>query len=115
MLKLVQLKYPSFPLKVTANQATVSSNLSERTNSQFMYHETCYFSSNYEEEIRSLGDPANMSKMTKVVQFPYNEPEVVEKTEEEIAAQMERRKEQGRRLQEMQAKQRAEKVSHPGS
>jgi hypothetical protein len=24
MLKLVQLKYPSFPLKVTPNQATVS-------------------------------------------------------------------------------------------
>lgn len=77
---------------------------------QFMYHETCYFSSDYDEEIRSLADPANMAAMTKVVQFPFTQPEVIEKTEEELAAQMERRKENGRRLQEMQAKQRAEKV-----
>jgi hypothetical protein len=75
-----------------------------------MYHETCYFSSNYDDEIRSLADPVAMANMTKVVQFPYSEPDVVEKTEEELAAQKERRREHGRRLQEMQAKQRAEKV-----
>lgn len=75
-----------------------------------MYHETCYFASDYDEELRSLANPATMEAKTMVVQFPYNQPEVVEKTEEEIAAQLERRKEQGRRLQEMQAKQRAEKV-----
>lgn len=62
MLKLAQLKYPSFPLKVTNSQAT------------FMYHETCYFSSNYEEELRSLEDPAKMAGITKVVQFPYTQP-----------------------------------------
>lgn len=37
--------------------------------------------------------------------------ETVEKSEEEIAAALERRREQGKRLQEMQSKQRAEKVN----
>ncbi|WOO86060.1 Actin-like protein arp5 [Vanrija pseudolonga] len=99
MLKLTQLKYPSFPVKVTNSQAT------------FMYRETCYFSSDYEEELRSLTDPVKMMEQTKVIQFPFNQPEVIEKTEEEIAAALERRREQGKRLQDMQAKQRAEKLA----
>ena len=41
------------------------------------------------------------------------EQEVVEKSEEEIAAALERRREHGKRLQEMQSKQRAEKVDLP--
>lgn len=41
------------------------------------------------------------------------EQEVVEKSEEEIAAALERRREHGKRLQEMQSKQRAEKVILP--
>lgn len=76
-----------------------------------MYHETCYFSSDYESELRSLEDPVKMAEMTKIVQFPFTQPEVVEKSEAEIAAALARRKEQGRRLQEMQAKQRAEKLA----
>lgn len=76
MLRLAQLKYPSFPLKVTPQQATVSSLVQFiRTEliQQFMVHETCYFASNYEEEIRSMGDPATMAANTKLVQFPYTE------------------------------------------
>ena len=90
-----------------------------------MYRELCYFSSDYEEEIRSLGDPAKIVGMTKVVQFPYTQPvstsqrerrgsivsqDVVEKSDAELVAALERRREQGKRLQEMQAKQRAEKA-----
>ena len=37
--------------------------------------------------------------------------DVVEKTDAELAAAMERRREQGKRLQEMQSRQRAEKAS----
>ncbi|WWC66880.1 uncharacterized protein I206_100787 [Kwoniella pini CBS 10737] len=99
MLKLAQMKYPSFPTKVTASQAT------------FMFRETCYFSTDYDEDLRTLADPAKLSEMTKVVQFPYTTPEVNEKTEAELAAAAERRREQGKRLQEMQAKQRAEKLA----
>lgn len=36
--------------------------------------------------------------------------EIVEKTEAELAAAADKRREQGKRLQEMQARQRAEKV-----
>ena len=39
-----------------------------------------------------------------------NLQDVVEKTDAELAAAAERRREQGKRLQEMQARQRAEKV-----
>lgn len=97
---------------------------------QFMYQETCYFSSDYESELRSLADPVKMAAMTRIVQFPYSQPvsdspiqylitwnklitklqDVAEKTEAELAAAADRRREQGKRLQEMQAKQRAAKV-----
>ena len=75
MLRLAQLKYPSFPLKVTPQQATVSytSLCGTQLTLQFMVRETCHFASNYEEEIRSLGDPAIMAAQTAVVQFPYTE------------------------------------------
>ncbi|WVN87297.1 uncharacterized protein L203_102475 [Cryptococcus depauperatus CBS 7841] len=99
LLKLIQLKYPTFPTRVTSAQAT------------FMYRETCYFSTDYDEELRALADPARLVAMTKVVQFPYNKTEVSEKTEEELAVAAERRKESGKRLQEMQAKKRAEKLA----
>ncbi len=39
-----------------------------------MYRETCYFSSDYELELRSLEDPVKMAAMTKVVQFPFTTP-----------------------------------------
>lgn len=78
MLKLAQLKYPSFPIKVRPSQATVSSppqaSLSESDLSQFMYQEMCYFSSSYEDEVLAMGDPAKMAAMTKVMQFPFTLP-----------------------------------------
>lgn len=78
---------------------------------QFMVRETCYFAGDYDQEIRDLGDPAKMTAATKVVQFPYAVSEVAEKTEAELAAALERRREQGKRLQEMQSRQRLEKVA----
>lgn len=93
-----------------------------------MVRETCYFASDYEEELREMGTPANLSASTAVVQFPYTEAVsclrlhrtmwsalitvqvMVEKTEAELSAAAEKRREQGKRLQEMQARQRAEKV-----
>ena len=78
MLKLAQLKYPSFPVKVNPGQATVSLGSPTRDgvteSGQFMYRETCYFSSNYEEDLRSLGDPLKMAEATQVVQFPFTQP-----------------------------------------
>jgi actin-related protein 5 len=45
-----------------------------------------------------------------VVQFPFTLPVVEEKTEEELARIAEKRKEQGKKLQEMAAEKRREKV-----
>lgn len=98
-LKLAQLKYPGFPTRVTPSQAT------------YMFHETAYFSSSYLEETESLSDPAALCAIDKVCQFDFVLPEVNLKTDEELAAQAEKRKENGKRLQEMQARQRAEKYA----
>lgn len=46
----------------------------------------------------------------KIVQFPFSAPTAEEKTEEELARIAERRREQGRKLQELAAKAREEKV-----
>lgn len=46
----------------------------------------------------------------KVLQFPFSAPTTEEKTEEELAKIAERRREQGRKLQELAAKAREEKV-----
>ncbi len=75
-----------------------------------MVRETAYFSSDYPTELESLSDPEKLSEIDRVIQFDYVLPEVNLKTEEEVARTAEKRREQGRKLQEMQAKQRAEKV-----
>lgn len=71
----------------------------------------CEFSSDYPSLLRSLGDPVSLSRSDKIVQFPFLQPAVDEKTEEEHARLAEKRKEQGKRLQELAAKARTEKVS----
>ena len=70
----------------------------------------CEFSSDYPSLLRSLSDPVLLSRSGKIIQFPFSRPTVDEKTEEEQARLAERRKEQGKRLQEMAAKSRMEKV-----
>lgn len=71
----------------------------------------CGFSSDYPSLLRSLSDPVSLSRSDKIIQFPFSQSAVDEKTEEEHARLAERRKEQGKRLQEMAAKARMEKVS----
>lgn len=40
---------------------------------QMMVRETCYFASDYDEELRQLGTPTALAANTAVVQFPYTE------------------------------------------
>lgn len=75
-----------------------------------MYRETCYFSQDYESDLRMLADPSRLVEIDTVMQFPFVAPVVEEKTEEELLRAAEKKKENGRRLQEMQQKQRLEKV-----
>lgn len=71
----------------------------------------CEFSSDYPSLLRSLSDPVTLNRSGKIIQFPFAQSAVDEKTEEEQARLTERRKEQGKRLQEIAAKARLEKVS----
>ena len=73
----------------------------------------CEFSNDYPSLLRSLSDPVALSRSGKIIQFPFSQSAVDEKTEEEQARLAEKRKEQGKRLQEMAAKARMEKVSAP--
>ncbi|THG96060.1 hypothetical protein EW026_g5706 [Hermanssonia centrifuga] len=70
----------------------------------------CEFSVDYPALLRKLKDPLDLRAHEKVIQFPFTVPIVEEKTEEELARIAERKREQGRKLQEIAAKARVEKL-----
>ncbi|KAF8491281.1 hypothetical protein JB92DRAFT_3128430 [Gautieria morchelliformis] len=98
LLRLIQLKYPAFPTRITSSHST------------WIFQNICEFSPDYITLLRTLRDPLQLRAYERVIQFPFSAPVESEKTEEELARIAERRKEQGRRLQEMAAKQRMEKL-----
>ncbi|KIK66134.1 hypothetical protein GYMLUDRAFT_70347 [Collybiopsis luxurians FD-317 M1] len=98
LLKLIQVKYPNFPTRVTATQAS------------WMLRNFCAVAPDYVSQLRSFEDPAVLRASEKIIQFPYVLPSAEEKTEEELARLTEKRKEQGRKLQEIAAKNRMEKL-----
>ncbi|KAH7078134.1 hypothetical protein BKA63DRAFT_509829 [Paraphoma chrysanthemicola] len=98
LLKLLRLKYPNFPGKISDSQA------------EDLVREHCYVSQDYETEISRYLDWTGLEDRNHIVQFPYTEQIVVQKTEEELAAAAEKRKESGRRLQAQAAKMRLDKL-----
>ena len=98
LLKLLKLKYPTFPGKLTDYQA------------EHMIREHCHVSANYEEELTRYLDWSGLEERDHVIQWPFTEHVVVEKSEEELARIAERKREGGRRLQEQAAKMRLEKL-----
>ncbi|KAG6275387.1 hypothetical protein E4U48_002141 [Claviceps purpurea] len=98
LLKLLRLKYPTFPGKLNASQA------------EYMIREHCYVSKNYDAEINSYLEWTGLEDRDVVIQYPYTEEVIVQKSEEELARIAERKKESGRRLQEQAAKMRLEKL-----
>ncbi|CAL1697345.1 unnamed protein product [Somion occarium] len=98
LLKLVQLKYPTFPTRVTTAQTS------------WMLQNFCEFAIDYPALLRELKDPLKLRASERIVQFPFILPVIEEKTEEELARIAERKKEQGRKLQEIAAKSRMEKL-----
>jgi len=80
-----------------------------------MLKELCSFVPNYLTCVRSLQDPNSLRTSECIVQFPFAVPLQEEKTEEELARIAEKRKEQGKKLQEMAAKNRAEKLKQKES
>lgn len=98
LLKLLKLKYPSFPGKMTETQV------------QDFYRQHCYLSKDFMTELRSYLDWTNLEARDHVIQYPFTEHVITEKTEEELARVTERKRENGRRLQEQAAKMRLEKL-----
>ncbi|RYP17749.1 hypothetical protein DL765_004327 [Monosporascus sp. GIB2] len=98
LLKLLRLKYPTFSGKLNASQA------------ENMLKDHCYVSKAYDDELRSYLDWTGLEDRDIVIQYPYTEEVVVQKSEEELARIAERKKESGRRLQEQAAKMRLEKL-----
>jgi actin-related protein 5 len=75
-----------------------------------MLHNFCEVATDFPAHLRQLKDPLKLRASETVVQFPFILPVIEEKTEEELLRIAEKRKEQGRKLQEMAAKTREEKV-----
>ncbi|KAI1495648.1 putative chromatin remodeling complex subunit [Biscogniauxia marginata] len=98
LLKLIRLKYPSFPGKLNASQA------------ENMLRDHCYVSRAYDDELRSYLDWTGLEDRDIVIQYPFTEEVIIQKSEEELARIAERKKESGRRLQEQAAKMRLEKL-----
>jgi actin-related protein 5 len=70
-------------------------------------------SPDYAALLRSLRDPLRLRAVERIIQFPFVLPAADERTEEEIARAAEKRREQGKKLQEMAAKSRLDKVMSP--
>ncbi len=75
-----------------------------------MFQNLCEFSPDYISHLRKLKDPNEILKVDKIVRFPFTEPTQTEKTVEELEQAYARRKEQGKKLQEIAAARRSEKV-----
>ncbi|KAL8956844.1 MAG: hypothetical protein Q9193_005735 [Seirophora villosa] len=98
LFKLLKLKYPTFPGKFTDYQM------------EEMIREHCYISTNFHPEIGTFLDWSGLEDRDHVIQYPFTEQVIVEKSEEELMRIAERKKESGRRLQEQAAKMRLEKL-----
>jgi len=75
-----------------------------------MLHNFCGVATDFPAHLRQLKDPLKLRDSEVVVQFPFIPAVTEEKTEEEISRIAEKRKEQGRKLQEIAAKTREEKA-----
>ena len=99
LFKLLRLKYPTFPGKMTIEQM-------EEYIKQY-----CYVSQDYATELSSYLDWTGLEQSRDIIiQYPFTEHIVVEKSAEEQAKIAERKKESGRRLQEQAARMRLEKL-----
>ncbi|CAI7617117.1 unnamed protein product [Penicillium glandicola] len=98
LMKLMKLKYPTFPTRLTDAQM------------EEMVHKHCYVSQDYDRELNGFLDWTGLEDRDRVIQYPFTEHIIQEKTEEELAKIAERKKESGRRLQEQAARMRLEKL-----
>lgn len=97
--KLLKLKFPHFPSKFYLEHM------------EALLKQFAYVSTDYPNEVSHYLDWKGLEAGNDIViQYPFTEQVVVEKSVEELARQEERKKESGRRLQEQAAKMRLEKL-----
>lgn len=98
--RTLALKYPYFPTRLN----------NDHTKNIIKNH--AYVSTDYASELHTFLDMENLESKDVVIQVPVDvAPEKNKKSEEELARQAEKRKEQGRRLQEQAQKKRMEKIA----
>ncbi|ERF74831.1 hypothetical protein EPUS_03215 [Endocarpon pusillum Z07020] len=99
LLKLLRLKYPTFPGKMNIEQM------------EEYVRRYCYISQDYDEELSHYLDWSGLEEERDIIiQYPYTEHIAPEKSTEELVRIAERKKESGRRLQEQAAKMRLDKL-----
>ncbi|KAK5149020.1 hypothetical protein LTR04_000181, partial [Oleoguttula sp. CCFEE 6159] len=98
LLALMKAKYPTFPGKLNEYQM------------EQLVREHCYVSQNYEQEMSKYLDWTGLEDRDVVIQRPFTEAVVVEKSEEELAKVAERKRQNGLRLQAQSAKMRLDKL-----
>lgn len=96
--KLIKTKYPGLPTKINETQI------------EDLVRQHCYISQDYDQEMSKYLDWTGLEDRDVIVQLPYVEKEIIQKTDEELARAAEKRKESGRRLQEQAAKMRLDKL-----
>ena len=98
--RLLKAKYPGL---LTSGKVT-------ETQIEDLVRSHCYVSQEYDRETIHLLDWSGLEDRDHIVQLPFQEREVIQKTDEEIRRAEEKRREGGRRLQEQAAKMRLEKL-----
>ncbi|KAI9317058.1 hypothetical protein BX666DRAFT_1857734 [Dichotomocladium elegans] len=94
----MQLKYPTFPTKMTIQQA------------QDLVHTQVMVAEDYQETLKKIENRDTFDEFDRIIQFPYTVPVIEEKTEEELARQAAKKEENARRLREAAARSRLEKL-----
>ena len=98
--RLLKAKYPGL---LTSGKVT-------ETQIEDLVRTHCYVSQDHDKETLHLLDWSGLEDRDHIVQLPFQEKEIVQKSEEEIRRAEEKRREGGRRLQEQAAKMRLEKL-----
>lgn len=75
-----------------------------------MVRNVCSFAPDYREFAKSLREPDAIRQNETIIQFPFTAVVAEEKSEEELQRIAEKRREQGKKLQEIAAKARMDKV-----
>ena len=100
MRSLLKAKYPGL---LTTGKVT-------DTQLEDLIQRHCHVSTDYDREMVQMLDWSGLEDRDHIVQLPFQEKEIIQKTEEELRRAEEKRKEGGRRLQEQAAKMRLDKL-----